>query len=135
MMVVQEDRKDAVLLAMCDQYMRRILCSIMSEGKSIEQISRENAIPMSTCYRRIHELLKFRLVRIERMIITPEGKKYETFRSAFTDPKISLSSGDFSVEITPLRVSPEDALHSMWMATKGIVESSNNQQSLSVLEI
>jgi hypothetical protein len=31
--------------------MRRILCSIMVEAKSIDQIGRESAIPLSTCYR------------------------------------------------------------------------------------
>ena len=48
MALVQEvERKDALLLAMSDEYMRKILCSIMSEAKSIEQISRENGIPLS----------------------------------------------------------------------------------------
>ena len=125
MALIQElERKDAVLLAMSDEYMRKILCSVMSEAKSVEEISKENGIPLSTCYRRIRELLSFRLARIERTIITPEGKKYETFRSLIADAKISFSVEDLSVEVTPLKISPEDRLHSMWVTTK------RNQQTL-----
>jgi len=49
MMVVEGDRKNAVLLAMSDEYMRRILRSIISEAKSVDQISKESAVPASTC--------------------------------------------------------------------------------------
>jgi hypothetical protein len=136
MAVVQEvERKDAILLAMSDDYMRQILCSIMSEAKSIERISKENGIPVSTCYRRIRELLSFRLARIERTIITPEGKKYETFRSTIADAKISFSVEDLTVEVTPLKINPEDRLHNMWSAAKRIDEKSLQQQSLPILEI
>ncbi len=136
MALVQEvERKDAVLLAMSDEYMLKILCSIMSEAKSVEKISSENGIPLSTCYRRIRELLAFRLARIERTIITPGGKKYETFRSLISDAKVSFSAADLSVEITPLKISPEDKLHNMWKTAKGIDQESLEQQSLSVLEV
>jgi hypothetical protein len=132
--VVQElEGRDAVLFAMSDEYMRRILCSIMSQGKSIEQISRENRIPLSTCYRRIRELISFRLVRIERTIISPEGKKYETFRSTITDAKISFSSNDLCVEVTPLKIAPEDRLRAIWMTAKGTDQKL--RESLPVLEI
>jgi DNA-binding Lrp family transcriptional regulator len=133
MMVNQEDRKDAVLLAMSDGYMRRILSSIISEAKSVDQISKESGVPASTCYRRIHELLGLALVRIEKTIITPEGKKYETFRSTVIDVKISFSSQDLSIELTPMKIAPEDRLHSMWRTTKKTDDRS--QESLAVLEV
>ena len=100
MMVEEQDRKDAVLVAMSDHYMRRILAATMVEGKSIDEISKEKMIPVSTCYRRVHELVGLRLLRIERTVITDTGKKYETYRSAFRDAKVSISSGELAVEVT-----------------------------------
>ena len=58
MMVEEQDRKDAVLLAMSDRYMRRILAATMVYDKSIEDICKEKEIPVSTCYRRIRELVE-----------------------------------------------------------------------------
>jgi len=133
MMVDQEDRKNAVLLAMSDGYMRRILSSIISEAKSVDQISKESGVPASTCYRRIHQLLGLALVRIEKTIIRPEGKKYETFRSAVADVKISFSSQELSIELTPTKIVPEDRLHNMWRTTKETDD--RQQQPLAVLEI
>jgi hypothetical protein len=100
MMVEEQDRKDAVLLAMSDPYMRKILASTMLYDKSIEEISKEKSIPLSSCYRRARELIGLRLLRIERTIITETGKKYETYRSAFSDAKISMTSGQLAVEVT-----------------------------------
>jgi hypothetical protein len=100
MMVEEQDRKEAVLLAMSDPYMRRILAATMVEDKPIDQISKEKAIPMSSCYRRVRELVGLRLLRIEHTIITERGKKYETYRAAFSDARISMTSGEVAVEVT-----------------------------------
>ena len=100
MMVEEQDRKDAVLLAMSDRYMRRILAATMVDDKSIEDICREKEIPLSTGYRRVHELVGLRLLRVARTIITETGKKYETYRCAFSDAKISMSPVGFAVEVT-----------------------------------
>jgi len=83
--------------------------------------------------RRIHELLRVALVRIERTIITPEGKKHETFRSTFTDVKISFSSGDLSIELSPSNIIPEDRLRDIRKTTEKI--DARQQQSLVILEI
>lgn len=99
-MVEEQDRKEAVLLAMSDPYMRRILAATMLEDKSIEDISREKGIPLSSCYRRARELMTLRLLRVEHTIITDTGKKYETYRSAFSDARISMSSGEIAIEVT-----------------------------------
>lgn len=100
MMVEEQDRKDAVLMAMSDPYMRRILAATMMEDKSIEEISKERSIPLSSCYRRARELVGMRLLRVEHTIITENGKKYETYRSVFSDAKVSMSSGVLAVEVT-----------------------------------
>ncbi len=57
LMVVEQDRKEALLQAMANDYMRKILLSTVSCARPIEEIARENGIPISTCYRRVRELI------------------------------------------------------------------------------
>ena len=80
MALVQEvERKDAVLLAMSDEYMLKILCSIMSEAKSVEKISSENGIPLSTCYRRIRRASCFQVSQNRAHDNHPWRKKIRNF--------------------------------------------------------
>lgn len=99
-MVEEQDRKDAVLLAMSDIYMRRILAATMTDGKSVDEISREQSIPTSTCYRRVAELLTMRLLRVERTVITGAGKRFEKYRSAFSDATITMIGGELLVDVS-----------------------------------
>ena len=57
MMVVEQDRKDALLQSMADEFARKILLSTMLRAKTIQEIAEEDRIPISTCYRRVHELV------------------------------------------------------------------------------
>jgi predicted transcriptional regulator len=116
MMVVEQDRKDALLQALGDDYARKILVATVSQAKSIDEIARDSEIPVSTCYRRVHELLSLRLLRIEKTIIKDSGKKYETFRSAVKDAIINFSSNEISVEVTLVSREPAERLTSMWQS-------------------
>ncbi len=117
-MVVEEDRANAVLRAVADEYARKIIASTMSSEKSVEDISDETGIPKSSCYRRVHELLGLRLLRPKKIVITSTGKKYETFRSTRKDAKIGLSStGELFVDVTLSHA--EEKLHNLWQLTKG----------------
>ena len=72
MMVEEQDRKDAVLLAMSDRYMRRVIAATMVDDKSIEDIAKEKEIPVSTCYRRVRELMESQVA---------EGCAYHHYRN------------------------------------------------------
>lgn len=100
MMVEEQDRKEAVLLAMSDIYMRKILAATMTNEKSVDEISKEMIIPTSTCYRRVSELLALKLLWIERTVITGTGKRYEKYRSAFSNAKITMIDGELLIDIT-----------------------------------
>jgi len=118
MLVLEQDRKDAILQSMADKFMREILASTVSQAKSIEEISGENGIPISTCYRRVHELLSLRLLRIERTIITDQGKKFETYRSLVKEATVNFSKAEVSVEVTFQPREPEERLH-IWKTVRG----------------
>jgi Helix-turn-helix domain len=119
MMIAEQDRKDAFLQAMSDEFERKILSSTVQRTKSVEEISKENQIPMSTCYRRIRLLVDMKLLRIERTIITDSGKKYETFRSTVKDATIIFSSGEISVDVNLLPREPDERLTRMWDSIRG----------------
>ena len=90
----------------------------MSEAKSVEEIKHESSIPISTCYRRVHDLIDLRLLRVESTIITDAGKKFERYRSVISGATVSLLSGELviNVEMNPDAV--DDKLHKMWKAMK-----------------
>jgi hypothetical protein len=101
-----------------DSYERKIVCATITSAKSIEQISRENEIPVSTCYRRAHELVDLHMLRIEQTIITNSGKKYETFRSNLKGAKITLTGGELSVDVEMNPPCANNKLHTMWNSMK-----------------
>ena len=128
MLIQDQDLVQGIIESISDPYSRKIIFSTSLKSKSAEEISLENDIPISTCYRRIHQLLEKHVLVVDRIILTDGGRKYETYRSAFRDPRINLESGKLVVEATPTR-DPAHKLHGMWSSMRG--ESSSpivNQQ-------
>lgn len=126
-MVEEVDRRDALLRVMSDEYVRKILRTTIINEKSIDEISHENSIPISTCYRRVHDLIDLHLLRVERTIITPTGKKYETFKSAIKDVRVSLSGDSFSVEVTPFARNGDGGHHNILQTAKPISNIESRQ--------
>lgn len=93
-----EEAGDTLLRLLSDEYVRKIIRATIASAKSIEELSHDEIIPISTCYRRVHELIRLGLIRVESTIITPRGKKFMTFRSTIKDVTVTLSSERFSVE-------------------------------------
>jgi len=119
LIVEQINKQVAILEALSDDYARKILISTLSDAKSIEEISHENGIPISTCYRRVRELLDMQILRVDRTIITGTGKKYETYRSAFDGASIVLSSEGVSVDVTFIHREPARPLQDMLQVMGG----------------
>jgi len=103
----------SMLEAYSDSFSRVILNSTIARGKSIEEITLENNIPVSTTYRRVHYLCKKGLIIVERMIITGGGKKRAIFRSTFQGAKFEFQSGGIRVVGTPNEGIPDVAFR-LW---------------------
>lgn len=99
--------------ALSDEYSRRMVLSMIDRSLTAEEISKEQDIPISTCYRRIHELLQRRIVRVENTVITDFGKKFVSYRACFKSVSIRLESGQVEVDIVPNNES-SDRLYEMW---------------------
>ena len=98
-MLVQSQRtKKAILSALADEEMTSILNSIMDNSKSIADITRENNIAHTTCYRKTKWLINEGLVRIDKIVITPEGKKFSLYYSVFKSVNVKYESNNVIVE-------------------------------------
>jgi DNA-binding Lrp family transcriptional regulator len=86
--------------------------------KSVEQLSRENDIPLSTCYRRVNELLAEGVLVTDRIVVTPEGKRYELLRSAFRAFSVTFDGGSIRVDAV-INEDVADKLRRVWLSMRG----------------
>src|SRR5438128_2339580 len=64
---------EGLVQLLSDEYSRKIAMSAVSKAKSVEELSQEDNVPLSTCYRRVHELVDSGIMIIERIVITAGG--------------------------------------------------------------
>ncbi len=101
--------------ALGDEYARRILLSAIPAAKSVEDLSKENDIPLSTCYRRVHELLDAQVLLIDKIIVTDDGKRYELVRSAYRTIQVDLENGTMKVSAM-INEDVADKLRRLWVS-------------------
>ena len=111
MIITNEKQKDAILNALLDDYSRKILDSTIDKAKSITEIIREQDIPMTSTYRRVKLLMENKLIKVERSMVTEDGKRYYLYLSSIKNASIKYNEGELIVEITPnIKELPEDKL-------------------------
>ena len=117
MEISEPARIQALVQGLADEYSRKIILSAIPKAKSVEDMSRENDIPLSTCYRRVHELLDSQILVVERIIVTPEGKKYELLRSAYRAVNVSFDGGVLKVDAL-INEDVAEKLRRLWLTMK-----------------
>jgi hypothetical protein len=115
----------SILSAFGDEFSRRILASAIASGKTVEEISAEQNLPLSTCYRRVRQFVDEGLMVLERLVVTQTGKRFAIYRTAFSDVTIRFYPGEVAVETTP-NVEVLDKLRTKWLSTN---YPSQNQDS------
>jgi len=107
----------ALVQALADEYSRKIMLSTIPSPKSVEDLSTEDGIPLSTCYRKVTELTEDHILVVERMIMTPAGKKYAIYRATIEGVHVDMGPGSLNVTVKP---NPEAAakLQSAWLASR-----------------
>jgi len=117
LLVSDQNKAVEVVKVLADEYSRKIVLSIMTNSLPIEEISKEQHIPVSTCYRRIHEMLEYGIVRPDRTIIQDDGKKFVCYKASFKNATIQLESGELKVDLVSNR-DPADKLSDIWSSMK-----------------
>lgn len=90
----------ALLDALTDEFSRRIVGSTVSLGKSIEEIASEQLIPVSTCYRKVKQLVNQGVMLVERKAAPGGGKGHAVYRSTFSGLRVEMRDGDVFVHVT-----------------------------------
>ena len=75
MIITSQSVKKAILAALADEDMTKILNAVMVQSKSVNSIMREQNIPYTTVYRKTKWLLNQALLVVDRIEITQDGKK------------------------------------------------------------
>ena len=117
MEISDPNRIQALVQGLADEYSRKILLSTIPKAKSVEDMSRENDIPLSTCYRRVHELLDNQILVVEKIIVTPDGKKYELLRSAYRAVNVTFDGGVMKVDAM-INEDVAEKLRRLWLTMR-----------------
>ena len=81
MIIKGESLKRAILAALADTELQQILDAAMYQSKSANQIILETNISHTTAYRKIRLLVEEKLLIIDKIEITEDGKKSSLFRT------------------------------------------------------
>jgi len=100
-MVRSHKVKRAVLTALADNEMMKILASAMNKSKSVNEILKDTNIPRTTAFRKTKWLLKESLIIVDKIIITPDGKKFSLYLSTVKAITASYEANNVSVEAEP----------------------------------
>lgn len=100
LMLLKDDTKAVEIVnALSDEYSRKIVLAIMSKSESIEELSKDLDIPISTCYRKVRHMLRFGIVRPFRTVIDENGKKYVSYATTFKNASVKFESGEMMVDV------------------------------------
>jgi len=104
-----------ILRALGDEFSRRILASAIAAGKTVQEISNEQSISLSTCYDKVGQLVDDGLMILETRVVTMTGKRYGVYRTSFSDATVKFSSGEIEVETKP-NAAVLGKLHNTWLS-------------------
>ena len=90
--------KSAVLTVLADPEMVRIIDSTMNQTKSVYDIIMETKMPHTTAYRKIKWLVDNKLLVIDRISISEEGKRYSLFHSVFRSVTVKYENIKIIIE-------------------------------------
>ena len=82
-MILDSQKKKAILTALADPEAVSIIDSTMNQSKSVSDIIRETNVSHTTAYRKIKWLVDEKLLVVDKILINDEGKKYSLFHSVF----------------------------------------------------
>lgn len=109
--------QEAVVTSLMDTSSRKILMSAIDEAKTVESLSADTGVPLSTCYRKITEMVKDRIMVVERLVMTPTGKKYALYRSAISGIHIDMGRGQLTVSVMP-NAEVAEKVRSAWLSQR-----------------
>ncbi len=101
MLIRDRQLQQALLRALADEQSARILAATAYQPRSVMDLIREENLPSSSAYRRVHELEHDRLLVVARTILSPDGKTYSMYKATFREVSVAFQAGQLVVTATP----------------------------------
>lgn len=99
-MIVERERfTKAILTAMADTEMLRIMEYATDESRSVNDVIRKTGISHSTAYRKIKYMLEESILFTEKIAITDDGKRYSLIRSTLKSINVRYERGKTMIEV------------------------------------
>ena len=95
------DVNQKVLEALADAQSRTILFSVIRDGKTAAELSEEHKIPLSSVYKKISDLEDLSLIKIEKLILSDNGKKFKVYKSRISKADISIRKPEPVISLSP----------------------------------
>ena len=98
-MIIKGERlKRAILLALADTELQKIMDAAMCQSKSVNQIIQESNVSHSTAYRKIKWLVEEKLLIVDKIEITEDGKKSSLFRTILKSFNVKYEHNNVVIE-------------------------------------
>jgi len=91
--------RKAILKALSDEYSRTIMNFTIEQPKSVVDIVKGCDIPMTTAYRRVHELEENKILKVTGAIVTDDGKKYYLYQNRLKSIYVIFGLEELDVQI------------------------------------
>jgi predicted transcriptional regulator len=98
MLIESKRLKSALLVALADIDMQKILDAVMHQSKSANQIVQETGLPHTTAYRKIKWLVEEGLLIVDKIKVTEEGKKSSFFRTVLKSFNVKYEYNSVLIE-------------------------------------
>jgi DNA-binding transcriptional ArsR family regulator len=102
-MIIKSQRiKRALLIALADEEMLKIMNCVIDHSKSFNDIIAENSsISRTTAFRKIKWLLKEGLIIVDKIVLSQDGKKFSLYHSTLKAINAKYEVNNVSVEAEP----------------------------------
>ena len=95
------DVNQKILEALADAQSRSILFSIIKEGMTALELSEKYRIPLSSVYKKISDLEELTLVKVDKWVLSENGKKFKVYKSRISRAEISIRKPEPIITLSP----------------------------------
>lgn len=111
---------EKVAESLADPYARRVLAVCVKQARAVKDIAQETELALPTAYRHVNRLTEAGLLIVERSAMTPDGKKYDLYRSRVRSARIEMDAAGERVTWEPNQAA-EERLANIWDSLRGQV--------------
>jgi predicted transcriptional regulator len=95
------DVNQKILEALADAQSRSILFSVIKEGKTAAELAEKHKIPLSSVYKKISDLEDLSLIKVEKWILSDNGKKFKIYKSRISKADVSIRKPEPVISLSP----------------------------------